>query len=77
MEGMIRGYSVLASGRFVTEDTKVHGRVPAEVLEAVAAQQSRIKPGAWYPRSEVLLSWRAVAFIMEPGIGCIRFWMAF
>jgi len=61
MEGMIKGYSVLASGQFITDDRALCQCVPEQTLDAIATHRSTIKPGEWYPRSEVLLLWRAIA----------------
>lgn len=61
MEGMIKGYLIVATGRFITGDAAVRERVPPEILEEIAKHEKSIKPNHWYPRPDIMVLWRAIA----------------
>ena len=61
MEGTIKGYCILSTGRFITEDASLRQRVSKEVLAEIARQQTTIKPKDWIPRPEIMVLWRGVA----------------
>jgi hypothetical protein len=61
MGAMIRGYAVLASGRFILDDAAMRKAVPKDVLDLIAEQHGRLVTGVFYPLEEVLKLWRAIA----------------
>lgn len=61
MEGMVKGYLILTSGKFISEDATLRARMPAEIHETIADHAATIKPREWYPRGGAILLWRAIA----------------
>jgi hypothetical protein len=61
MEGMVKGYLTVATGRFIAGDAELRGRVPPELLATIAEQETSIKPRQWYPRHDLMALWRAIA----------------
>jgi hypothetical protein len=61
MEGMVKGYLILVTGRMIDADERLRNRIPDEVLEEMRANAANIKDRAWRPRAEVIALWRAIA----------------
>jgi hypothetical protein len=61
MEGMVKGYLTVATGRFITGDAALCARVPPELLVTIAEHEKSIKAQQWYTRHDVIVLWRAIA----------------
>jgi len=61
MEGMVKGYMIVATGRFIMGDAAIRARVSPALLDEIAKHEKTIKPSEWIGRPDQMVLWRAIA----------------
>lgn len=61
MEPMVKGYAIQAAIQFILDNPDLKARVPPALVQSITRAQGTFKPTAWYPRSEAMRLYEAIA----------------